>query len=224
MQYKRPKPIRRADEDDEDDEEIKSGTFQVKATPLATAYTWNVNRPFTSVEQFEPLVACLERAVQGDVVEIKLSTPGGALHAVLPLLSAIAATKAQVFVHAVSDVASAGTFLLLMADDVFINPYVTVMFHQVTFGAYGQGNHVQDRVDHVVKSSKQLLGDMYRGFFTEDEIQQMHTGKEFWMDKNEFDVRYEARNKAQDAQIEAAIAAQVEVEKKPRKKATKAVA
>ena len=219
MQNYKTRP-RRADEDDEEDE-IKSLSFQLKATPIATAYTVHIDEPFVNVKQFENIVTMLEKAGPNDVLEIKLSTPGGALHAILPLVFAMGSTNANVFVHAVSDVASAGTFLLMMADDVFINPYVTVMFHQVSFGASGQGNHVGDFVDHVMKSSKKLVRDMYSGFLTETEIEALLSGKEFWMDKTEFDTRYAARTEQREAQmnnaIEAALASQEPSPQKPKK-------
>lgn len=218
MQYKPSKrPIRRADEDDEDDEGSGGKAFKVKFVPIATAYKAFVNQPFTDSRQFEDLVEILDSAHPGDVVEIKLTTPGGSLQAVIPLLAAMASTQAQVYVHAVSDVASAGTFLLMMADDVFINPYVTVMFHQVTFGAYGPGHMVGDRVNHVMKSSAQLLRDLYQDFLTEDEISNMLSGKEFWMEKDEFDARFAARNTKRDAELAAAVQPQPEPAKRQRK-------
>jgi hypothetical protein len=52
---------------------------------------------------------------------------------------------------------------------------------------------------------------MYQGFFTEEEIEAMLGGKEYWMDKAEFDRRYDAR----EALRQAALA---EVEVAPPKK------
>lgn len=206
MQYKPTTLPRRADEDEDEDEELRpNGAFRIKSTPANTKHTVWINRAFTSVEQFEPLVALLENAVEGDIVEIKLSTPGGAIHAVIPLMCAIAGTQASVFVHAISDVASAGTFLLMLADDVYVNPYSTVMFHQVTFGAYGQGNQVEDRVVYVQQSAKQLLNDMYQDFFSADEMAQMLSGKEFWMSKTDFDTRYTRRRDITVAKMEATL-------------------
>jgi ATP-dependent protease ClpP protease subunit len=222
MQYK-PKtaPRRPRRNEDELEDEGKTPVFAVMSQPVAMSYKVHINKAFESVEQFENIVHILDHASPNDVVEIKLSTDGGALHAVLPMLAAMANTNAQVLVHAVSDVASAGTFLLMMADDVYINPYVTVMFHQVTFGTGGQGNRVEDHVAHVMKSSKALIRDMYKDFFSPEEIESMLTGKEFWLTKDDFDVRYEARNQRQEAQEAAERAAQEAATEKPRKRATK---
>ena len=207
---------RKVDEDDNEDLD-KDGVFQVKSTPLATAYVAHINEPFRSVKQFENIVSVLEKAVVGDVLEIKLSTPGGYLHAVTPLISAMASTNAQVYVHAISDVASAGTFLLMMADDVYINPYSTIMFHEVSYGVGGSGHQVEDQVSYVARSSKMLLRDMYSGFLTEAEINALLSGKEVWMDKTEFDARYAARTEQREAQVNSAMEALVSQEPAPQK-------
>lgn len=210
-------PKRRRVEEDVEQEDNEQQPFSVMATPLATQYRVHIDETFKTPRQFRDLVQTLDQARKGDVVEIKLSTDGGALHAVLPLIAAIANTEAVVFVHAVSDVASAGTFLLMMAHDVFINPYVTVMFHQVSFGAFGQGNHVNDRVSHVMESSSNLLRDMYRDFFSEDELQQMLGGKEFWLTKEQFDARYAMRREKHAKMMEEMQAAQAQAEAAPQK-------
>lgn len=196
----------------------KPEPFQVMAQPLATAFTVNVNETFENVKQFENIVQILDNARQGDVLEIKLSTNGGALHAIIPLLAAMASTQAQVYVHAVSDVASAGTFLLMAADDVFINPYSTIMFHQVSFGSGGTGSSVEAHVSHTMKSSKQLIRDMYQDFFSEEEVDAMLAGRDFYMGKEEFDARYNARAEKREATLEEAVKqAQAALQAKPKK-------
>lgn len=171
----------------------KKEPFNVISQPIATHYVATVDDEFESVCQFENIVRILDNCSGADTVEIKLSTNGGALHSIIPLLSAITNTDAQVYVHAVSDVASAGTFLLMAADDVFINPYTTIMFHQVSFGTMGTGSSVESHVNHTVKSSKALIHDIYRGFFSKEEIDAMLSGREYYMGKEEFDSRYAKR-------------------------------
>lgn len=173
--------------------------FEVIGTSINTCYSVIVDEEFDSVRQFENIVRVLDGAQEGDLVEIKLSTNGGALHAILPLLAAMENTRAGVAVHAISDVASAGTLILLQADDVYVNPYATIFFHQVQFGSQGQGSSVEAHVTHTMKSSKALLHDMYKDFFTEAEIEAMLSGKDFYMGKEEFDERYATRFKIREA-------------------------
>lgn len=201
--------------------------FQVLGTPVSMQYVVSVDEDFSDVKQFENIVHILENASQGDTLEIKLSTNGGALHSILPLLAAMNNTEAQVFVHAISDVASAGTMLMMAADDVYVNPYCTIMMHQVSFGSGGSGSSVESHVTHTMKSSKILLKDLYKDFFTDDEIEQMLSGRDFYMGKEEFDERYETRNEIRqekaEAYIEAVKLAEAKKAPKPKKKPQKII-
>jgi len=183
----------------------KPEPFQVSGTANSMTYKVSIDEDFDSVRQFEDIVTVLDAASEGDFMDIKLSTNGGALHSILPLLNSIRRTKATVGVHAVSDVASAGTFLLMAADEVYINPYVTLMFHQVSFGSGGAGSSVESHVAHTLKASKAIIHEMYRDFFTEHEITAMLSGKDFYMGKEEFDKRYDKREEARKEIIASII-------------------
>lgn len=206
----------------------QSQSFEVVAQPIATSYIVNVDEEFEHPKQFADLVHVLEQASENDHVRINLTTVGGQLNAVLPLLGAMKETLAHVHVHIVSDTASAGTFIAMKADTVSINDYVTFMCHNVSFGSGGQGNIVHDHVNYTVKSSSELIKAMYKGFFTPSEIERMLSGKEFYMGKDEFLIRYEDKlnyeeqeelklveehQKKQEAQLEA-----LKPPKKPRSK------
>ena len=173
---------------------MKKDIFEVAGKPVAWDYRVNINEDFEHTSQFDDLVAVLEDATENDQIRINLSTNGGSLVAILPLLGAMKETEAHVHVHAASDVASAGTFLLMKAHSVSINDHVTIMCHNVSFGSSGTGSSVASHVSHVLKSTDSLLKEMYYGFFTEQELNNLLSGSDFYMDKEEFILRYEERN------------------------------
>jgi ATP-dependent protease ClpP protease subunit len=168
--------------------------FLLMAKPVGIDYTVNIDEEFIHPKQFAYIVHALENATAYDQFTINLTTPGGALHAVLPLLGAMENTEAHVHVNACSDVASAGTFLLMRADSIGINDYVTIMCHNVSFGSGGSGWNVEKHVEHTLRNSKRLLRDMYKHFLTEDEIEQLLRSTDFYMEKDEFIDRYERRS------------------------------
>lgn len=169
--------------------------FQVVALPITTKYVANIDDTFDHPEQFEDLVFILDNAADGDMVEINLTTVGGALNSVLPLLGAMDTTLAHVHVHAASDVASAGTFLLMTADSVSCNRYVTIMFHNVNMGYAGPGHNVKSHAIYMSEASDILLKDMYKHFLSENEITALLSGTEIYMGEEEFVLRYEERAK-----------------------------
>lgn len=188
--------------EDEMSEEIQK--FIVTSEPLSTKYEVNIDETFEHTSQFSDVVFILEKAVAGDQVKLNLSSNGGSLAAVIPMLNAMKNSAAQVDVHIVSDIGSACTFIPMYADSVEINDYATVMCHNVYYGTEGTGHTVKDYVEYTTKATETLLREVYFGFFTEDEINMMLSGKEFWMGKEEFITRYENMSTIrEDALIEA---------------------
>lgn len=167
--------------------------FQVITMPITTKYLANVDDTFEHPEQFEDLVFVLDNAVEGDIVEINLTTVGGSLSSIIPLLGAMDTTLATVHVHIASDVASAGTFLLMSADSISCNRYVTIMFHNVSMGYAGPGHNVKSHAVYMSESSDALLKDMYRHFLTDEEISALLSGTEIYMGEEEFVTRYARR-------------------------------
>jgi len=175
-----------------DEENFKDeNLFKVTAKPMTTFYECNIDDVFVHSSQFDDIVYILENAVDGDIIKMNLSSDGGSLVAVLPVLGAMEKTKAHVHCHIVSDIASACTFLPMYAGSVDINNYVSVMFHNVHYVTAGTGHTVKDYVDYTDKATYKLLHDMYHHFFDEDEISRILQGKEYWMDSEEFMLRYE---------------------------------
>lgn len=180
--------------------------FQILAKPTTVDYVAQINKPFVHSEQFDDIVRVLDNANEGDTFTLNLTTTGGALQSVIPLLNSIENTQAHVHVHVESDVASAGTLIIMKAHSVSINDYVEIMCHQVSFGAAGPGWNVECRVNHTQKASKSLCREMYKHFLKDEEIERMLTGTEYYMGKEEFLERYSKRSELLTAEIEEMIA------------------
>lgn len=182
----------------------KEEPFHVTPVPVATVHEVLVDEEFISVRQFEEIVDALENAGPDDAVKIALTTPGGSLAAILPMLNAMNNTAAHVHVDVISDVASAGTFLLMLADSVHINPYSTIMFHNVSYGVAGHAGNVQATVKHYEKMNDSLLSEMYKDFLTEAELKHLKDGLEIYLSPEQCYERLTKRNELRMKQIEQA--------------------
>jgi ATP-dependent protease ClpP protease subunit len=187
--------------------------FEVKAVPLNQIYQCTIDDDFTDVRQFAQLVDYLNNANEGDIAHIKLSTNGGALHAIIPLIEAMRNTDAHIAMHVESDTASAGTILMMLAHEIYINPYTTIMIHTASYGFYGHSGNMDANVSHSTKAIHRLVNEVYAGFLTPNEIARVLDGKEFYLTAEEAMERF---NKRDDA-IREAIAEQMKPAKKPRK-------
>jgi ATP-dependent protease ClpP protease subunit len=191
--------------------------FEVMAVPLNQCYKCTINDDFTEVSQFAQLVDYLDNAQEGDIAHIRLSTNGGALHAIIPLIEAMRNTDAYIAMHVESDTASAGTILMMLAHEVYVNPYTTIMIHTASYGFYGHSGNMDANVSHSTKAIHRLVGEVYADFLTPNEIVRVLDGKEFYLTAEEAMDRFAKRDDA----IKQAIAEKLKPAKKPRTKRIK---
>jgi ATP-dependent protease ClpP protease subunit len=167
--------------------------FEVISQPLNMIHRVTINDDFVDVQQFAQLVDILDSANEGDCVQIRLSTDGGALHAIIPLINAMQNTDAYVHVHVESDTASAGTVIMMLADSCYVNPYSTVMLHTASYGFYGHSGNMDAHVTHSTKAIEKFVRDIYTDFVTEAEMLRLLDGKELYFDSDECHRRFDAR-------------------------------
>lgn len=209
--------------------------FAVYSAPITQVHRVTIDEDFRDVSQFAELVDTLDSAQEGDVVQIRLSTVGGALHAIIPLINAMKNTAAFIHVHVESDTASAGTMIMALAHNIYVNEYATIMYHNVQYGAFGHGGNVEAQVKHTTAGSKKLIRDLYHNLLTDEEVKRLEDGLELYMTAEECMERfakraelerseYEAQeaDQAQLAAVEQAIASIEAAEKKSRKPRKKA--
>jgi ATP-dependent protease ClpP protease subunit len=193
--------------------------FEVKAIPLNQCYQCVIDDVFEEVHQFSELVDYLNNAVEGDVAHIKISTPGGALHSIIPLMNAMRNTDAHIAMHVESDTASCGTILMMLADEVYINPYTSIMIHTASYGYYNHAGNMEAHVNHSTVAIKKLVGEIYKGFLTPEEILRVQDGLEVYLTDEDCYERFKHRNEMRMKEIEQAN----KPAKKPRTKRVKVV-
>lgn len=199
--------------------------FEISAAPLTTIYRVIVDKEFREVSQFADLVSVLDNAEEGDIVHMRLSTVGGALHAIIPLISSMKNTQAHIHIHVESDTASAGTLLMMLAHSLYVNEYSTIMFHNVQYGAFGHGGNVEAQVRHQTAANKKVVRDMYNGFLTEGEIKRLEDGLELYLTPVECMERFAARGHLEDQEDDFEVLQEmltsIEAEEKTSKPARK---
>lgn len=214
-------PSRRQPQPRADYDEVFTEDFPVTYSPVK-AGVFNIYL-FGMIEhatQFISAIEVLSAASEADVVVIHLSTPGGSLDATDTFLAAMHECEARVIVRATGGVHSAGSVILLHADEFTLSENFNCLIHNGSTGAIGDFNkfiasakHSQDYMENVMRST-------YAGFLTEEELDQMIEGKDFWLGPEEFSERHDARNEYLKALVEELEAEEAEPVVKPKRKRT----
>lgn len=192
-----------------DKNEIKrhlSDDVYIESQPLAFVHKVWLNRDIGDPRDHEPLLSLLGNASENDTFHFYINTCGGRKDTMVELLSAMGQTRAHLVGEITSNCMSAGTFIFLSCHEFIVNPHTEFMAHDALYGSGGKRSDVANVVDFNNKLLPSMIRDTYEGFFTEDEIERILDGKEYYLEAHEVAERLEARteyfeNKAEDESL-----------------------
>jgi len=155
--------------------------------------------PIESTEDFLYTLEVLENATENDEVELHINSGGGDLSAVSTLIHAMQKCVAPIHIVVTGVCASAATFPLFFSDNFEMSDYTSILIHEAIVGqpmetlsaAKSYQAHTNDFVEFVLR-------DVYKTFFTEEEYQQLFSGKQWWMRPDEFVERYKRMTQTTD--------------------------
>lgn len=145
------------------------------------------------VSQFDEAIGVLTDAGEGDLVVLHLSTPGGDVNATDTFLHYWHECRARKIVIATGGCHSAGSMILLAADEFQLSEGFNCLVHNGSFGFGSKHSDVASYVAFEIPFQNKLMRSTYEGFMTEKEIDEMIAGKDFWFDRDEFITRCKAR-------------------------------
>jgi len=167
---------------------------QYKQTIPVNIYHFYVIDEIGEPNEFLDLINVLKTAEEHDTIFIYLNTPGGSLQTTVQIVGAIRQCAGTVVTCLEGEVCSAGTLLFLVGDKHIVNPDCTFMIHNYSQWLGGKGNEVALRVKYSEQYFRKLAFNHYKGFLTDDEIEAVMQGKDFWMDSDEVITRLGNRN------------------------------
>ena len=169
-----------------------------------TGYTHQLHlkTPIKDPEEYSEWVQVIRGASENDRIELHLNTPGGDIYTAIELLHAFACTDAHVHVVCAGIVASAGTILMTVGDTFEINPHTTFMFHNYSGGTIGKGNEMAIKMDYEREWSRKFMHDVYEGLLTEDEIDDLLDGRDYWVSADDIAGRLERMVETRYAKLE----------------------
>lgn len=174
---------------------IKNGTAAGESTLpfLATMrqhtmheYNIFIQGEIVDVADFTEAISALSMANEEDVVIINLNSGGGNVYATDTLVEAMNTCRGKVVVKGSGIIASAACTILLAAEEFSLSPNTVIMFHTFSYGVGGNVNQTKAQADFFDKHLRRMMQEELAGLFTEEEINEMHKGAEYWMDAEEF--------------------------------------
>lgn len=164
--------------------------------PLSFNHILQFDSDIEDAELYAEFADTLIAAGENDVVSIYFNTSGGSASTMVQLINLMRNCKAHIDGYLVGTASSAGSFLLLNCDNIYVGEYTEMLVHTVSFGSGGDYPSVKAHVDHVGKQAEKLIKDTYKYFLTEVEMQDvLVNNRQLYLDSDEINRRLDVREK-----------------------------
>ena len=167
----------------------------VYGRPNTFKYTMFIDDDITSPCNYRDEFDLLENAQEGDIVTININSGGGRLDTTLQFISLIDTCQGHVITKLSGQACSGAAMILLSGHEIQISSLAELMAHSASGGYGGKVSDIASYAKHSESHTNDIMDNIYQGFLTDEEMLELHKGKEFWMKADEISSRLEQRSK-----------------------------
>ena len=162
--------------------------------PTAYDHVLHFNSEIDAPEYYAEFADTLIAAGENDTVSIYFATGGGRDDTMIVIMNLIRNCKARVLGYLIADASSAGSFILLNCDEIYVGDHVDMLVHAGSYGSGGDYATVKAHTEHNWKKTKKLLEETYKYFLTDDEINDvLVNNRQMFLDSEEINRRLSVR-------------------------------
>ena len=130
--------------------------------------------------------------------------PGGSMGTGQSIINALMETPAHTVAVLEGHNCSLATMIPLICREIIATPYTSMMLHSVSGGSYGTMVNQERQAMFFSKLYSDFIEDVYDGFLSPEEIQDLKNGLEIYLSHEEIEERLERRSEklAEEASCE----------------------
>lgn len=166
----------------------------VYGRPNTFKYTMFIDDEITAPCDYRDEFDLLENAQEGDVVVININSGGGRLDTTLQFIALMDSCQGHVVTKLAGQACSGAAMIFLAGHELQVAPLSELMAHSASGGYGGKVSDLAAFAKHNESHVANVMENVYRGFLTEEEIEELHKGKEFWMRSDEINERLHKRS------------------------------
>lgn len=146
--------------------------------------------PILSARYYRMVASEAADLSENDELEFSITSGGGSMEGLIALLDVVNTTEAEVTAVIKGECHSAASMLAVSCPNIIVSPYASMLVHNASLGAgRAKAYDLKQYVDHSTDFCNTLFRDVYEGFLSEDEIEEVIKGKEMWMGADEISER-----------------------------------
>lgn len=198
----------------EEEDEYTGGNIRMFNKPrVVNEVDAYMDEEIRDLPYYRNLIHYMNQMEQDDELRIWISSPGGYLDSAMDIIDAMLNAEGSIICIVRGNAASAASMIALSAPNLIVGERARMMFHNASYGMSGKHSEVEAMVNSTRNRLRKIIQDCYSGFFTEEELQKLYDGKDYYMEYDEIIERLEKRAKWQEnRQLEAQKAAEMAAE------------
>lgn len=185
-------------------------------------FTVHINSDVREASYYSKVFDMMLRAGAGDGINFFIASNGGDLDGLNILLEGIRLTEAETCAILVGPAHSAASILALNCGSVVVTDSASMLCHNMRTGYGGKMADLDAFTTHSKRIADKLMHETYKGFLSDESIQEVIHGKELWLTADEIRERLAQRDEALEAKFlaeqEEMKAQQEQDEPKPKRK------
>lgn len=142
----------------------------------SNVYKYDVDEDFEEPKRLRDLTRLLDTQTENDTTILRINHFGGSLFVLLAVVNSIQGSKGRVVAEVIHG-SSAGSLLALACDDCFTVKFGEWFIHEQQSANYGDLSYRASQIDFSIKTQRHLFDELYSGFLTEAEIEDLCSGK-----------------------------------------------
>lgn len=146
----------------------------------------DIDTEFESPDTFREIIRAIENDRECDTVVLKINSHGGRTDSAQAVYAALLETKAKTVARVITAYSS-GSIVAMSCDEIQTTPHCTMMIHNASAGAWGKIGDMKTQTTFLENYFKSWFDELYAGFMTSEEIDDVFKGQDFWL--NETDIK-----------------------------------
>jgi len=151
------------------------------AVPMGIRHHFDLDFDIEESSQFSNFFSILREAGPEDVVYVHINCNGGSIDTTVQIVNAIKNSSATVITSAEGMVASGAAIIFFSGDAFQIGDHCQFLVHTASGGGPGKISDTMSFVSATTQRIQDLYADVFGGFLTEEELDSIRRGEEFYL-------------------------------------------
>jgi len=158
---------------------------------------------FDDYRRYIEAINIVRTASSNDTIVFVINSPGGYIDIMDAFLHAIDISEARVISAEIAgEACSAAAILALACDELYVTYNSVMLIHSMRAGYYGKVQDLEHYTDMSKIQNNRIATRYYKHFLTDDEIDDVLTGKELWLTAEEIEERWKMKAEENGKELE----------------------